>query len=171
MKHIDFVPQVTNSSSFTSQEFTTNSIPHESSLTSTSPSQTASSVELNNQKTSSVTFLPHSSYSKDHSTNVEGSATNADEPNLKDTNNYFTQFQTQVSPSSNSSTIPMFSVKNFPQMSPLAQPLGKSFLFNLNREGDFFSKSYLCVYILSENYFILKSVFIYSTDYFILCQF
>lgn len=125
MKHIVMVPQVTSSPSFTSQEFTTNSIPHESLLTSTSPSQTTTSAEFNNQEKSTLIFLPHSSYSKDHSNNSESTATKADEPNSKDAINYFTQFQTQVSPSSNSSTIPMFSVKNFPQMSPLAQPLGK----------------------------------------------
>lgn len=125
IKPIVLVPQVTTSPSFISEEFITNSISHEASLTSTSPTQTATSEELNNQKKTSTMISPHSSYSQDHCTNVLGTTTKADEPNSKDISNYFTQFQTQASPSNNSSTIPMFSVKNFPQMSPLAQPLGK----------------------------------------------
>lgn len=116
--------QITTLPPFTPQVSTTTSTSQEPSITSMSPSRSATSQELNNQ--SSNVFLPHSSYSQCHSTNVEGTSTTiADEPNSKDISNYFTQFQNQVSPSNNSSKIPMFSVKNFPQMSPLAQPLGK----------------------------------------------
>jgi len=114
-------PQVTRLPSFTSQESITIST-QEPSITSTSLAQTATVQELNNQ--SSNVFPPQSSYSQYHPTDIGGTTTVADVPSSKDISNYFTQFQTQVSQSNSSSTIPMFSVKNFPQMSPLAQPLG-----------------------------------------------
>ncbi|XP_026821916.1 Golgi reassembly-stacking protein 2 isoform X2 [Rhopalosiphum maidis] len=117
-------PQVTKLPPFTSQESTTVSASQEqSSITSVSLSETATIQELNNQ--SSNIFSPQSSYSpQSHSTDIGSTTTVADVQSSKDISNYFTQFQTQVSQSNSSSTIPMFSVKNFPQMSPLAQPLG-----------------------------------------------
>jgi hypothetical protein len=117
-------PQVTKLPPFTSQESTTVSASEEqSSITPVSLSETATIQELNNQ--SSNVFSPQSSYSpQSHPTDIGGTTTVADVQNSKDISNYFTQFQTQVSQSNSSSTIPMFSVKNFPQMSPLAQPLG-----------------------------------------------
>ncbi|KAL4091834.1 hypothetical protein QTP88_026455 [Uroleucon formosanum] len=114
-------PQVTRLPSFTSQESMTIST-QEPSITSTSLVHTATAQELNNQ--SSNVFPPQSSYSQYHPTDIGGTTTVTDVPSSKDISNYFTQFQTQVSQSNSSSTIPMFSVKNFPQMSPLAQPLG-----------------------------------------------
>jgi len=118
-------PQVTRLPSFTSQESITIST-QEQSITPSLP-QTATTQELNNQ--SSNVFPPQSSYSQYHPTDIGGTTTVADVPSSKDISNYFTQFQTQVSQSNSSSTIPMFSVKNFPQMSPLAQPLGGIFYF------------------------------------------
>ncbi|XP_001943457.1 Golgi reassembly-stacking protein 2 isoform X1 [Acyrthosiphon pisum] len=117
-------PQVTRLPSFTTQEPISIST-QEPSITSTSLAQTATAQELNNQ--SSNVFPPQSSYSQYHPTDIGGATTIADVPNSKDISNYFTQFQTQVSQSNSSSTIPMFSVKNFPQMSPLAQPLGNNY--------------------------------------------
>jgi len=114
-------PQVTRLPSFTSQDSITTST-QEPSKTSTNLIQTATTQELNNQ--SSNIFPPQSSYSQYHPTDIGGTTTVADVPSSKDISNYFTQFQTQVSQSNSSSTIPMFSVKNFPQMSPLTQPLG-----------------------------------------------
>jgi len=114
-------PQVTRLPSFTSQESITVST-QEPSIISTSLAQTTTAQELNNQ--SSNVFPPQSSYSQYHPTDIGGTTTVADVQSSKDISNYFTQFQTQVSQSNSSSTIPMFSVKNFPQMSPLAQPLG-----------------------------------------------
>jgi len=114
-------PQVTRLPSFTTQEPITIST-QEPPITSTSLAQTATAQELNNQ--SSNVFPSQNSYSQYHPTDVGGITTVADVPSSKDISNYFTQFQTQVSQSNSSSTIPMFSVKNFPQMSPLAQPLG-----------------------------------------------
>lgn len=114
-------PQVTRLPSFTSQESMTIST-QEPSITSTSLAHTATAQELNNQ--SSNVFPPQSSYSQYHPTDIGGTKTVTDVPSSKDISNYFTQIQTQVSQSNSSSTIPMFSVKNFPQMSPLAQPLG-----------------------------------------------
>ncbi|CAI6361651.1 unnamed protein product [Macrosiphum euphorbiae] len=117
-------PQVTRLPSFTSQESITIST-QEPSITSTSLAQTATAQEVNNQ--SSNVFPPQSSYSQYHPTDIGGTTTVADVASSKDISNYFTQFQTQVSQSNSSSTIPMFSVKNFPQMSPLAQPLGNNY--------------------------------------------
>uniref|UniRef100_A0A2S2NZX0 Golgi reassembly-stacking protein 2 n=1 Tax=Schizaphis graminum TaxID=13262 RepID=A0A2S2NZX0_SCHGA len=121
-------PQVTKLPPFTSQESTTVSASEEqSSITPVSLSETATIQELNNQ--SSNVFYPQSSYSpQSHPTDIGGTTTVADVQSSKDITNYFTQFQTQVSQSNSSSTIPMFSVKNFPQMSPLAQPLGNNYL-------------------------------------------
>lgn len=117
-------PQVTRLPSFTTQEPITIST-QEPPITSTSLAQTATAQELNNQ--SSNVFPSQNSYSQYHPTDVGGITTVADVPSSKDISNYFTQFQTQVSQSNSSSTIPMFSVKNFPQMSPLAQPLGNNY--------------------------------------------
>lgn len=77
-------------------------------------------------------FSPQNNYSQYHPTNVGGTTTVADIQNSKEISNYFTQFQNQVAPPNSISTIPMFSVKNFPQMSPLAQPLGKFIFFILS---------------------------------------
>jgi len=124
-------PQVTKLPSFTSQESTTDSTPQETSLTPVSSSQSATTQVLNNQ--SSNVLPPQSSYSQYHPTDIGCTTTTvADVPSSKEISNYFTQFQSQVSQSNSSSTIPMFSVKNFPQMSPLAQPLGiLYFWFNI----------------------------------------
>lgn len=117
-------PQVTKLPPFTPQDSTAVSESQEpSSITSVSLSETATIQELNNQAPN--VFPPQISYSLSHPTDIGGTTTVADVQSSKDISNYFTQFQTQVSQSNSSSTIPMFSVKNFPQMSPLAQPLGK----------------------------------------------
>ncbi|XP_025194849.1 Golgi reassembly-stacking protein 2 [Melanaphis sacchari] len=119
-------PQVTKLPPFTSQESTAISASQEpSSLTPVNLSETATVQELNNQ--SSNVFPPQNSYSQSHPTDIAVTTTVTDVQSSKDISNYFTQFQTQVSQSNSSSTIPMFSVKNFPQMSPLAQPLGNSY--------------------------------------------
>lgn len=121
MKPYVLTPQVTRLPSFTSQESIAIST-QEPSITSTNLIHTAAAQELKNE--SSNVFPPQSSYSQYHPTDIGGTTTVTDVPSSKDISNYFTQFQTQVSQSNSSSTIPMFSVKNFPQMSPLAQPLG-----------------------------------------------
>lgn len=118
------MPQVTTLASLTSQESTIISTSQEPAITSVCSLPTHTQ-DLTNQPT--VT-LPQTNYSEYHPT-AGGAATIANIPSSKETSNYFTQFQTQVSPSVSSSTIPMFSVKNFPQMSPLAQPLGKKYTF------------------------------------------
>jgi len=117
-------PQVTKLPPFTPQDSTAVSESQEpSSITPVSLSETATIHELNKQAPN--VFPPQISYSQSQPTDIGGTTTVADVQSSKDISNYFTQFQTQVSQSNSSSTIPMFSVKNFPQMSPLAQPLGK----------------------------------------------
>lgn len=114
-------PQVTDIPSFMSQESTMVTTSQEPSKTSVSLSQSATTQELNNQP--SNVFPQQNNYSQYHPTDIGGTTTVA-EPSSQDISHYFTQFQTQVTQSNSSSSIPMFSVKNFPQMSPLAQPLG-----------------------------------------------
>lgn len=126
IKPFVLMPQVTTSALFTAQESTTISTPQELTIISTCQSDT--SQTLTYQSSTSV-FPPQSNYSQYHPTNVGGTTTTTDVLNSKEISNYFTQFQNQVSQSNNSSTIPMFSVKNFPQISTLAQPLGKLYIF------------------------------------------
>lgn len=136
IKPFVLMTQVTTLPSFTTQESTSISTPQELTITSSYPAQSDTSQVLTYQSSTSI-FPPQSSYSQYHPTNVGGTTTTTDVSNSKEISNYFTQFQTQVSQSTNnSSTIPMFSVKNFPQISPLAQPLGKLYTFN-----------YLCIFI------------------------
>lgn len=123
MKPFILTPQVTTLPSFSSQESITVSTSQEPFVTSVCSSQSSATQELAYQ--SSIPFLPQSSYPQYHPTDVGNTATTRDEPNSKDLSNYFTMFQPQANSSNSSSTIPMFSVKNFPQISPLAQPLGK----------------------------------------------
>lgn len=119
------MPQVTTLASVTSQESTIISTSQEPAISSVC-SQPSNIQGLTNQPTVTPPLMNYSEY---HPTNVGSTAKIANIPSSKETSNYFTQFQTQVSPSNNSSTIPMFSVKNFPQMSPLAQPLGKWYIY------------------------------------------
>jgi len=117
------LPQATTLPLFTSQESTTVCTLQEPATPPVYTSQLTTTQELTNH--SSTEYPLQSSYSQYHSSDIGSTITN--ESNSKEINNYFTQFQTEVNPSNSSSTIPMFSVKNFPQMSPLAQPLGKSY--------------------------------------------
>jgi len=116
------MPQVTNLSTFTTQESTTVTTPQELVVTSVCPLQSGNTQESTYQTSVIPAQNSHSQY---FPTNVGGTTSTTDIHNSKEISNYFTQFQTQASQSNNSSTIPMFSVKNFPQVSPLAQPLGK----------------------------------------------
>lgn len=109
VKPFGIIPQVTPLQSFTTQGLTTFQEPS---------SQLSSTQELSDQSTSIIT----QSGSQCYPTDVK--CTTSDVSSSKEISNYFTQYQNQANPL-NSSTIPMFSVKNFPQMSPLAQPLGK----------------------------------------------
>lgn len=118
------MPQVTNLSTFTTQESTTFTTPQESVVTSACSFQSATTQESAYQSSVISVQNSHSQY---FPTNVGGTTSATDKHNSKEISNYFTQFQTQASPSNNSSTIPMFSVKNFPQVSPLAQPLGNNY--------------------------------------------
>lgn len=136
IKPFVLMPQVTTSPSFTTQESTIVSTPQELTIISTCQAQSDTIQALTYQSSTAV-FPPQSSYSQYHPTNVGGTTTTTDALNPKEISNYFTQFQTQVSQSNNSSTIPMFSVKNFPQISTLAQPLGKLYIFH-----------YLCIFIV-----------------------
>lgn len=115
----------TSEKSFVSmpQESTTISTIQEPVVTSMCPPQSEMTQESTYQTL--TTFPAQINYSEHHPANVGSTTTIMDVQNSKEISNYFTQFQTQASPSNNSSTIPMFSVKNFPQVSPLAQPLGK----------------------------------------------
>lgn len=127
IKPFVLMPQVTTLSSFTSPESTTIPTPQGICIPSCSP-QSVNNQELLSQ--SSAVF-PLQSYPQCHPTDIGGTTTIADLPKSKELSNYFSQFQTQINSSNNSSTIPMFSVKNFPQMSPLAQPLGKLYVLFL----------------------------------------
>lgn len=120
-------PQVTTlyTTQLTESESTAVSTPEELTMPSVGSPQSVTTQASTYQ---SPVFPPQNNYSQYHPTNVGGTTTVADIPNSKEISNYFTQFQNQVAPSNSISTIPMFSVKNFPQMSPLAQPLGK-FIF------------------------------------------
>lgn len=127
VKPFVLTPHVTHLPSFTTQEQELKNInaSQEPTMTVVPPSQQPSTThELTYQM--STTLLPQNSYSQyHHPSNTGGGITIAtDVPSSKEISNYFTQYQTQSNPSNDSSTIPMFSVKNFPQMS-LAQPLGK----------------------------------------------
>jgi hypothetical protein len=123
MKPFVLTPQVTTLPSFSSQESITVSTSQEVFVTSVCSSQSSTTQELAYQ--SSIPFLPQSSDSQYHPTDIGSTATTRDEPSSKDLSNYFTVFQSQANSSNSPSTIPMFSVKNFPQISTLAQPLGK----------------------------------------------
>lgn len=139
------MPQVTNLSTFTTQESTTITTSQESVVTSVCPLQSGTTQESTYQ---SSVIPPQNNFPQYFPTNVGGTTSKTDIHNSKEIINYFTQFQTQASPTNNSSTIPMFSVKNFPQVSPLAQPLGK--LLNI---------LYLhIIVILLNNYIILRMV-------------
>lgn len=133
IKPFVLMPQVESLPSFTLQE--SNSTTSQESCilpsTLTSSPQSGTTQELTYQST--TTFPPQNSYSQYHPTNVGSTTTVTDVQNSKEINNYFTQFQTPVNPSNSSNTIPMFSVKNFPQISHLAQPLGKLYKYiNIN---------------------------------------
>lgn len=127
IKPFVLTPQVTALLPFTSESTT---IPTSQGLTIPS---VLSLQSVNNQEMTyqSLTVVPPHSYDQYRLTEVGGSTTIADVPKSKELNNYFSQFQTQPSSPNNSSTIPMFSVKNFPQMSSLAQPLGKLYILFL----------------------------------------
>jgi len=155
------MPQVTNLSTSTTQESTTITTPQELIVTSVCPLQSGTTQESTYQSSVIPAQNSHSQY---FPTNVGATTSTTDIHNSKEISNYFTQFQTQASLSNNSSTIPMFSVKNFPQVSPLAQPLGK--LLNI---------LYLhIIVILLNNYIILRMVhwpfwpWIIYTQYFIM---
>lgn len=126
IKPFMLMPHVTPLPLFTTKEQESkniNMLPTTPVVYSTQLSSTTQ--ELTNTITSA--FSPQNSYSQyHHSTNIRGDSTNASSvQNSKEISNYFTHHQTQTNTSNVSSTIPMFSVKNFPQISPLAQPLGK----------------------------------------------
>lgn len=123
MKPFVLMPQVTALPSFSSQESIAVSTSQEPFATSVCSSQSATTQELTYQ--SSMPFSPQYSYSQYQPTDKGNTATATDVQSSKDLSNYFTVFQPQANASNSSSTIPMFSVKNFPQISPLAQPLGK----------------------------------------------
>ncbi|VVC28160.1 Hypothetical protein CINCED_3A020759 [Cinara cedri] len=124
IKPIMLMPQVTTLSSLTLPESTYISTSQGSTIPSAHSLQSVNNQELTYQHT---TVFPPQSYSQYHPTDLGGTTTISDVPKSKELSNYFSQFQTQVSSSNNSSTIPMFSVKNFPQMSPLAQPLDNKY--------------------------------------------
>jgi hypothetical protein len=127
------LPQATTLSPFTSQESTTVCTLQEPATPPVYSSQLTTTQELTNH--SSTEYPLQSSYSQYHSSDIGSTTTITDVSNCKEINNYFTQFQTEVNPSNSSSTIPMFSVKNFPQMSPLAQPLGTSYTDTSNLQS------------------------------------
>lgn len=120
------MPQVTNLPSFTSQESNNITTSQKSCILPPTPSTSLSQPGVTQELTqkSSTEFSLHNSYSQYQPTDVGSTTTVTDVQSSKGISNYFTPFQTQVNPSTNSSSIPMFSVKNFPQISPLAQPLG-----------------------------------------------
>jgi len=127
VKPFVLTPRATPFSSFNTQEQELKNInvSQESTMSVAPPSQQPSTHELTFQM--STTFPPQNSFSQYHhpSNTVGGITIATDVSSPKEISNYFTQYQTQSNPSHVSSTIPMFSVKNFPQVSPLAQPLGK----------------------------------------------
>lgn len=125
IKPFVLMPQVTTLPLFTSPESSNISAAQGSTIPSAYSLQSANNQEFSYQ---SPTAFPPQSYSQHDNTTLGDTTTISDIPKSKELSNYFSpQIQTQVSSSNNSSTIPMFSVKNFPQMSPLAQPLGKLF--------------------------------------------
>lgn len=128
IKPFVLMPEVTTIPSFTLQESTNALISQDPcilpAVPSTSLPQSGTTQELTHQ--SSTVFQSQNNYSQYHPTDVGSTTTITDVQSSKEISNYFTQFQTQANSSNNSSSIPMFSVKNFPQISPLAQPLGKS---------------------------------------------
>lgn len=128
MKPFVLTPHVTTLSSITSQESTSVSTSQVPVISTVCSPQTISAQE-NITYQSPAAFPPQSIYSQYHPADIGGTTTIADVQTSKEISNYFPQIQTQANPTNNSSSIPMFSVKNFPQMSPLAQPLGKIYEF------------------------------------------
>jgi len=123
-KSFVLTPQLTNFSTFTTQESnTTISTSKEPVITSVCPLQSGTKQDSIHQ--SPIIFSAQNNLSQYLPINAGGTTNVTDVQNSKEISNYFTQFQTQASSSNNSNTIPMFSVKNFPQVSPLTQPLGK----------------------------------------------
>lgn len=124
IKPFILTPHVTALPSFTSQESTIVS-PTQEPVVSTVSTFQSNTQELPNHL---PIYSSQNNYSQHHPVDIGGTTTVADIQSSKEISNYFTQFQIQDNSPNDSSTIPMFPVKSFPQMSPLAQPLGKLFL-------------------------------------------
>lgn len=124
IKPVVLMPQMTHLPSFTTQELTTVNTTHDPTMSTKCPSQQSSTADKSTYPALNV-YSSQDSSSQYYPTDVGANRTITDLPRSKDISNYFNQVQTHNNSSNTSSTIPMFSVKNFPQMSPLAQPIGK----------------------------------------------
>lgn len=129
IKPVVLMPQMTHLPSFTTQELTTVNTTHDPNMSTKCHSQQSSTADESSHPVLNV-YSSQDSCSQYYPTDVGANRTITDLPRSKEISNYFNQVQTQNNSSNTSSTIPMFSVKNFPQMSPLAQPIGK-LCFNL----------------------------------------
>ncbi|XP_050532528.1 Golgi reassembly-stacking protein 2 isoform X2 [Daktulosphaira vitifoliae] len=121
MKPYVLTPEVKVLSQYTSE----NSVPTITQNVMTSPISSTQSNQITNDQyapqNNHVLFNTNNSISNDSLSTME-----PQDKNSKSISNYFTQNPQQTF-QNNSDTIPMFSVKNFPQMSPLTQPLGNSY--------------------------------------------
>lgn len=124
IKPMVLMPQMTHLPSFTTQELNTVNTTDEPTMLTKCPSQQSTTVESTYPVLN--VYSSQDSCSQYYPSGVGANTTITDVPCSKEISNYFNQVQTQNKSSNTStSTIPMFSVKNFPQMSPLAQPIGK----------------------------------------------
>lgn len=124
IKPVVLMPQMTHLPSFTTQKLTTVNTTHDPTMSTKCPSQQSATANESTYPVLNV-YSSQDSCSQYYPTDDGANRTITDLPRSKEISNYFNQVQTQNNSSNTSSTIPMFSVKNFPQMSPLAQPIGK----------------------------------------------